>query len=79
MPRFYVHVKHGADLIRDEEGVDLPTTEHARAAALQAARELCVDAINAGAETWGADAFVIADEDGKQLTFVSVSDVLPKP
>jgi hypothetical protein len=35
----------------------------------KAARELCVDAINAGAETWGADAFVIADEDGKHLTY----------
>ena len=27
MPRFYVHVKHGTDLIRDEEGVDLPRDE----------------------------------------------------
>lgn len=78
MPRFYVHIKHGADLIRDEEGIDLPTPEHARAEALQAARELCVDAINSGAATWGADAFVIADERGKQLTLVPVTEVLPK-
>jgi hypothetical protein len=54
MSRFYVHIKNGAELIRDEEGIDLPTPEHARAEALQAARELCVDAIKQGTETWGA-------------------------
>jgi hypothetical protein len=78
MSRFYVHIKNGAELIRDEEGIDLPTPEHARAEALQAARELCVDAIKQGTEIWGADGFVIADEEGKEVTFVPVTAGLPK-
>jgi hypothetical protein len=28
--RFYLHIKDGKDLIRDEEGVDLPTAADAR-------------------------------------------------
>jgi hypothetical protein len=61
---------------RDEEGIDVPTADHARAQALLSARELWADAIKAGKDL-GADAFVIADEDGKQLTFVPIAEVLP--
>ena len=77
MPRFYLHMKSGARLIKDEEGVDLPSPDHARAQALQSARELWANAIRT-ARDFGADAFVIADEGGKQLMFVPVTDVLPK-
>jgi hypothetical protein len=77
VPRFYLHMKSGAHLIKDEEGVDLPTPDHARAEALQSARELWADAIKAGRDL-RADAFVIADEEGKQLIFVPVTEVLPK-
>jgi hypothetical protein len=59
-------MKSGAHLIKDEEGVDLPTPDHARAEALQSARELWADAIKAGRDL-RAGAFVIADEEGKQL------------
>jgi hypothetical protein len=76
MPRFYFHIKHGPDLIRDEEGVDLESTALARAQALMSARELLADAIRAGREL-GADAFVIADQEGNQLTFVPFSEALP--
>ena len=55
----------------------LPSPDHARAQALQSARELWADAIRAAREL-GADAFVIADEQGKQLMFVPVSEALPK-
>jgi hypothetical protein len=75
MPRFYLHMKSGAHLIKDEEGVDLPP-DHARAEALQSARELWADAIKAGRDL-RADAFVIADEEGKQPIFVPVTEVLP--
>jgi hypothetical protein len=76
MPRFYLHMKSGAHPIKDEEGVDLPTPDHARAEALQSARELWADAIKAGRDL-RADAFVIADEEGKQPIFVPVTEVLP--
>ena len=77
MPRFYLHIKDGTDLIRDEEGMDLPSAAHARAEALVSARELWADAIRAGRDV-GADADVIAGEDGKHLTFVPFTEALPK-
>jgi hypothetical protein len=77
MPRFFLHIKDGHNLIRDEEGIDVPSPAHARAEALVSARELWANAIKAGCDV-GADAFVIADQDGKQLTFVSFAEVLPR-
>jgi hypothetical protein len=29
MPRFFLHIKDGSDLIRDEEGIDVPSAAHA--------------------------------------------------
>jgi hypothetical protein len=77
MARYFFHIKDGAHLIRDEEGTDLAGLDHARAHALQSARELCADAIKAGKDL-DADAFVIADGEGQSLTFVPVAEVLPK-
>jgi hypothetical protein len=77
MPRFYLHIKDGTDLIRDEEGIDLPSAAHARAEAVRSARELWADAIKAGRDL-GADAYVIAEEDGQQVTFVPFVEALPK-
>ena len=75
--RFYLHIKDGADLIRDEEGVDLPTAADARDQALHAARELVADAVMSGRDL-DADAFLIADQNGKQLTYLPLTDALPE-
>jgi hypothetical protein len=75
--RFYLHIKDGANLIRDEEGVDLPTAADARDQALHAARELVADAVMSGRDL-DADAFLIADQDGKQLTYLPLTDALPE-
>jgi hypothetical protein len=75
--RFYLHIKDGADLIRDEEGVDLPTAADARDQALHAARELVADAVISGRDL-SADAFLIADQDGKQLAYLRMSEALPE-
>ena len=77
MPRFYFHIQEGADLFKDEEGIDLPSAKHAREEALQAARELCIDAIKTSGPLM-ADALVIVDENGKQLSSVPIVEVLPK-
>jgi uncharacterized protein DUF6894 len=76
MARYYFHLKDGATLIKDQEGSELATPEAARLQALVSARELWADAIKSG-KFLGADAVVIADEDGA-LTFVPMSDALPK-
>jgi hypothetical protein len=75
--RFYIHIKDGADLIRDEEGVDLPTAADARDQALHAARELVADAVISGRDL-SADAFLIADQDEKQLAYLRTSEALPE-
>ena len=77
MPRFYLHVKHNADLIRGEEGIDLPTRAHARAQALQSARELWANAIKAGNDL-RADAFLVADEYGNELAFVPFTEAIKR-
>jgi hypothetical protein len=77
MPRFYVHIKEHTHFIRDEEGIDLPTAEDARAEVLRAARELWSDAIQGGTDL-DVEAFVIADESGHELASVAVDEVLPK-
>jgi hypothetical protein len=76
MPHYYFHIKAGADLIKDEEGSEHASADHARSQALKTARELWADAIKSG-KPLGADAIVIADEQG-QLTFVPMVDALPK-
>jgi hypothetical protein len=76
MARYYFHLKDGATLIKDQEGSELATPEAARHKALVSARELLADAIKSG-KPLGADAVVIADEDGA-LTFVPMSDALPR-
>jgi hypothetical protein len=76
MSHFYFHIKTGADLIKDDEGSEHATLDHARSQALKTARELWADAIKSG-KSLEADAIVIADEQG-QLTFVPLFDALPK-
>jgi len=76
MAKYFFHIKTGADLIKDDEGSEHATLDHARSQALKTARELWADAIKSG-KPLGADAIVIADEQG-QLTFVPLYDALPK-
>ena len=75
--RYYFHIKDGADLIRDQEGTELATADAARVQALRSARELWADAIKSG-KPLGADAVIIADEQGETLTFVPMNEALPK-
>jgi len=77
MPRFYVHIKENDHLIQDEDGVDKPTVEDVRAEVRSAARELWTDAIQTGADL-DVEAFVIADENGREVITVPVEEVLPK-
>ena len=77
MARYYFHIKDGTDLIKDQEGTELATPDAARVQALRSARELWADAIKSG-KPLGADAVVIADEQGGTLTFVPMNEALPK-
>ena len=75
MGRFYFHLRTGDELIPDDEGVDLPDLSAAQREALLAAREVLAEAIKTG-KPQIPDAFVIADEAGRELGIVSLATVL---
>jgi len=77
MRRFYFHLRAGDELVPDEEGIDLPDFAAARCEAIEAARELLAEAIKDGrAEV--PEAFVIADEEGREIDTVPLAAVLPE-
>jgi hypothetical protein len=77
MGRFYFHVRAGDRLILDEEGLDLPDCSAARREAILSARELLAEAITAGRPEV-LEAFVIVDEDGREIDTVPLAAVLPE-
>ncbi len=68
MPRYYFNVRDGYDLDEDEEGVELPDLEAARAEA-QATVEELRDELGAEAESIQLE---ITDEEGRRLFTVSL-------
>jgi hypothetical protein len=77
MPRYFLHIKQGAHLVRDHEGSVLPSADDAHAEAVQVAREICAEAIKSGSELQ-ADAFVIVDEAGTQVAFLPITAAIPQ-
>jgi hypothetical protein len=45
VPLYYFHIRDGNELIRDEEGTELPDPAAAKAEALASARDLAMDEI----------------------------------
>ena len=77
MARFYFHLRAGDELVPDEEGIDLPDLSAARREAIEAARELLAEAIKDGRPEV-PEAFVIADEEGREIDTVPLAAVLPE-
>jgi hypothetical protein len=66
MPRFYFHVRRGAILEVDNEGVEFPTLEEARQEAIRAAREIIADQLIKG-DVEAEQSFEITSEAGVLL------------
>jgi len=75
--RFYFHLRADGELLTDDEGQVLPDLSAAQREAEQAAREILAEAIRAGKEEV-PEAFVIADEAGREIDIVPLTAVLPK-
>jgi hypothetical protein len=75
--RFYFHLRAGDELLRDDQGQDLLDLSAARHEAELAARELLALAIRAGEEQI-PEAFVIADEHGREIDTVLLAALLPR-
>ncbi|NOJ40336.1 DUF6894 family protein [Bradyrhizobium australiense] len=78
MARFYFHLREMDQLVTDDEGVELPDQSAALREAQRGARDLLADAIKTGKDTV-PDAFVIADEQGREIATLLFETVLPKP
>jgi hypothetical protein len=77
MPRYFLHIKRGAHLVRDHEGSVLPSADEAHVEAIQAAREICAEAIKSGNEV-KADAVLVVDEAGSQVSFLPITAAIPQ-
>lgn len=75
MPRFFFHVRDGAEASLDREGQELPDTEAARREAICSAREMLGEGILHGGHLDHRQ-IEIADESGTVLATVSAADVL---
>ncbi len=77
MPRYFFHVREGAELSRDGEGQDLPDAEAARREAVNASREMLGEKLLHGGAL-DQRQVEIADETGHVVDVVNVNDVLFK-
>jgi hypothetical protein len=75
MPRYYLHMSDGNGFIEDEEGVDLPDEEAARATALRCARDVMMGEVRSG--TLDLTSFIeVEDEQRKLLFTLTFADAL---
>jgi hypothetical protein len=77
MGRFYFHLRQEGQLVADDEGTELPNVTVARSEAEQGAREMLAEAIKTGRDTI-PEAFIIADEHGREVDTVLLATLLPK-
>jgi hypothetical protein len=75
MPRYFFHVRDGADLSRDFEGQELPDLAAARHEAVSAVRELVGERLLHGGAIDGRT-IEIANERDDVLAAVNASDVI---
>ena len=76
MSRFYINFQNGDQIAKDDEGIELPSLEEARAAALVSAREILADNVKCNAKN-PLRAVIITGESGEDLMTISARDVLP--
>ena len=78
MSKFFFNFRNANTIAKDELGIDLPSLEDARQAALDAARELVAEDIKANSSR-PMEAVIVTDEGGRELLTISARDVLPEP
>ena len=75
VPRFYMHVCNGNGFVEDDEGVELPDMDVARAKAIEAARDLMASELRAG-ELDLASFIEVEDENHALLFTLHFSDAV---
>jgi len=77
MPRYYLYIQRGDQLLQDPDGIECPNIEAARAEAVTGIRDILPEAIKRGADDGLDDVLVIADESGRELIIIPFSEALP--
>jgi hypothetical protein len=77
MPRYYLHIQQGDQLLRDPDGIECLDLEAARAEAVAGIRDILAEAIKRGADDGLEDVLVITDESGRELITIPFSEALP--
>jgi hypothetical protein len=75
MPRFFFHVREGAEMSADREGQELADAQEARREAVSSGREMLGEQLLHGGAIDGRQ-IVIADETGTVVGVVGANDVL---
>lgn len=76
LPRFFLHQRHGGDLIEDIEGAEFADLDALRREAVLSAREIMSERLLKG-EDMNNSAFEIVDEGGNVVLCVSFKEALP--
>ena len=76
MPRYYFQIRDGNNLIRDEEGIELPSLEAARAEAILVTREAVRLATLRGERIGMHGVFEITDQSGQTVLTVNFETAL---
>lgn len=71
MPRYFFHIRHGWDLILDDEGMEFPDLNRAEVEGYASARDLAA-ADPCAVHGMAAYAVEVADEDGTVLSRIKV-------
>lgn len=75
MPKYYLHIRDGGQLIKDQEGVELPSVVSAKGEAEEAAREILAGKVRSGDIIDGQE-FEICDAWGNKMLTVPFKSVL---
>ena len=71
--RLYFNLQQGAEMIRDEVGIEVPDTAHAKAEALKAIEEMCREQ-DTGQHDWAGWKLAVADDSGALVFSLYIGD-----
>lgn len=77
MPRYFLHVRNGSDLLQDPDGQEFDDLAAARQEATEAARILMAECLRSGQPLGLGKEMAIADENGVVVATVPFKDAIP--
>jgi hypothetical protein len=76
MPKFFFHLNDESGVVRDPDGLELPTEEAAKACALRSARDLAGEMVKSEGVLPLWQSIAVEDEHGATIEVVSFRDAV---